>query len=177
MIQKIAEVFQTTAKSIHEFIIKNGFQEQYELGHMSTEEFHEAFCKGYQKKVLLQDLITSLNYTFSPNKEIVPLLETLKNKGHKLIILSNTCASHFDYLLEKYPFLKLFDEQILSHKVNLRKPDKKIYQLALSKASQKAFFTDDLKENVKAANNVGLDSCVFTNTADLKNILTEKGFL
>ena len=177
MIRKIAEVFDTTAKQVHNFILENGLQEKYELGHISTKEFHTAFCNHFHKKIGLKDLVTSLNHTFSPNKEIIPILEKLKSKKHKLVILSNTCASHFDYLVEKYSFLNLFDESILSHKVKLRKPDPKIYKLALSKATDKAFFTDDLKDNVQAANSAGLDSVVFTNTEELKNILLHRGFL
>ena len=55
--------------------------------------------------------------------------------------------------------LRYFDDVILSSEVGLRKPDLAIYQLALRNLSvpvDEAWFVDDLPENVRAANGVGI---------------------
>lgn len=177
MIEKLASYLDTTKEQVHQYIVDQKLQESYELGLLSTEEFHLSFCSHFEKNLSLKDFEHCLNHTFSPNEKIIPLLNALKEKKHKLIVLSNTCASHFDYLLNQYDFLKIFDEYILSHKVSLRKPDPKIYQLALSKSGEKTFFIDDLQENVDAAQKAGLDARLFTDVSSLQKDLSEKGLI
>ena len=51
-----------------------------------------------------------------------------------------------------------------------RKPEKEIYQMVISKSGIKAsnfIFFDDMKENIDAAKNVGMNGYLVSNISDL----------
>ena len=104
--------------------------------------------------------------------------EGLKSQGHRLILLSNTCEVHFNYAYSHFPILRKFDDRILSYEVQMRKPDKAIYQKALFLAqSTPSFYVDDIPEYVASARRVGLNAMSYQNTNELKNELQKRRFL
>lgn len=177
MMERLALIFETSFESILKFILEEKIQDNYELGYLSTQELYFLFCTHFEKKPPLSELKTALNYAFLPNNEILPIIERLRENGHQLILLSNTCDAHFNYLIENYPFLRTFDDKILSHKVFLKKPDPRIYELALSKAKYPSLFIDDLEENVLAANNSGLKASLYKGIDHIQNELKLKDYL
>jgi len=177
MMARLALIFETSLESIQKFILEEKIQDNYELGHLSTQDLYNLFCSHFEKKPPLSQLKSALNYAFLPNNEILPILDCLRENGHQLILLSNTCDAHFNYLIKNYPFLRTFDGKILSHKVFLKKPDPRIYELALSKAKYPSLFIDDLEENVLGANNSGLKACVYTDVDQLQKELKLNDYL
>lgn len=105
---------------------------------------------------------TTVPYDYS-----LPLIQSLKEAGYKLYYLSNWNKTGFE-LCEKngsFPFKKYFDGGIVSYEVGLLKPDRKIYELLIEKYHinpKTAIFYDDKKENIAAANKVGLNTTLFT---------------
>ena len=102
----------------------------------------------------------------------------LKQQGYRLLLLSNTTISHFEFIQQHWNMLSLFDDYILSYEVNAMKPEAAIYQAALSKiecAPEEAFFTDDIPENIEQARKHGLKAEVFTNVEKLKIDFTKYG--
>lgn len=100
------------------------------------------------------------------------------------VLHKNTLFAPGDFILAHALFLTQmglydeFDELIFSYKVNLRKPDPRIYQLALDKLgvkAQDAFYVDDLMENVEAAKGLGMHGILFTSANELKEALKKLG--
>ncbi|MGC4056538.1 MAG: HAD family phosphatase [Chitinophagaceae bacterium] len=95
-------------------------------------------------------------------------LQILQQLGlyHDLVLLSNTNEIHesaFNTTLQRehgMPNLGIFFDRVYySHRVGLRKPDTAIYQLVLDECGfdpAKTLFIDDLKENVAAAESLGI---------------------
>ncbi|GAA4449820.1 HAD family phosphatase [Rurimicrobium arvi] len=85
---------------------------------------------------------------------------------HDLVLLSNTNEIHeaaFNATLQRehgMPNLGVFFDRVYySHRVGLRKPDTAIYQLVLDECGfdpAKTLFIDDLKENIAAAESLGI---------------------
>ena len=80
---------------------------------------------------------------------------------------------------EVFKIYHLFDVIISSYNVRMKKPDPRIYQHTLEKLGirpEEAVFIDDLEENVKGAEVVGIKGIVFKNSeqcrSDLDNILS-----
>ena len=63
----------------------------------------------------------------------IDMLFELKSRKYLCYVLSNWSAETFIGMEEAYPFLKKFDDMLISGNVKLIKPDKKIYQLAINK--------------------------------------------
>lgn len=109
----------------------------------------------------------------------------LKNQGYKLFVLSNTAASYYDLAKNGYlPIDEILDGKVLSYEVELVKPDVAIYQYLLDKYgldAQNCVFLDDIKGNIEAAQNLGMQGIQVLSEnqalADLKVLLSKHGRL
>ena len=93
-------------------------------------------------------------------EENLKIALNLKKKGKKIYILSNFPGDQFDNFMKQNKFLNEFDDMIISGKVGLKKPDKRIYELAIKKFDcnpGKTLFIDDRPENTEAAQNLGIN--------------------
>ena len=97
----------------------------------------------------------------APNRPNMPLIEYIEGlKGdYKIGVLSNAGDATLERLLQWYPYDQFVDVFIISAEVKLAKPDAEIYELALNFLNAKAeesLFVDDLIENIKAAEELGI---------------------
>jgi len=98
--------------------------------------------------------------------------------NHRLLLLSNTDAIHYGWIVEKYPIMRHFDHCVLSFELGLRKPEPGIYQEAIRRsqcAPAEIFFTDDIAENIAAASLAGIDAVQFQSLEQLEGELTSRG--
>jgi len=97
----------------------------------------------------------------APNRPNMPLIKYIEGlKGdYKIGVLSNAGDATLERLLQWYPYDQFVDVFIISAEVKLAKPDAEIYELALNFLNAKAeesLFVDDLIENIKAAEELGI---------------------
>lgn len=140
------------AKKITELLHLNG---------MSFPQFREVWSSIFLPETILPD-------------------EMLGNlhRGYQLLLLSNTDAIHYGWVVEKYPILRHFDGAVLSFEVGSRKPEPAIYQAAIERAGcppEEIFFTDDLEANVEGARRMGIDAVTFQNREQLEQELHTRG--
>jgi putative hydrolase of the HAD superfamily len=98
--------------------------------------------------------------------------------NHRLLLLSNTDAIHYGWIVEKYPIMRHFDHCVLSFELGLRKPEPGIYQEAIRQsqcAPAEIFFTDDIAENIAAARLAGIDAVQFQSLEQLEGELMSRG--
>ena len=80
----------------------------------------------------------------------------------------------FDYLSEVYPLIREFDDYVLSHQVGHLKPDPEIYRRAIQQSGaspEESLFVDDLVENVKGAEQMGIRGLLFEGKGQLRQDL------
>jgi len=126
-------------------------------------DFKEAIEAFYGR---FQEMITG---TYDENIEIAL---GLKDKKIPIYILSNFPGDQFDIYKSKNPFIEKFDDMIISGKVSLKKPDKKIYELAKEKFNcdpEKTLFIDDRPENTLSASELGFKTITLHKPEELKN--------
>lgn len=94
----------------------------------------------------------------------VDVLKRLRD-SYKIYLFSNTNAIHIGRLLPDFKrehgfdFPALFDKTFYSHKIQARKPDIEAYQKVIRLSGVepgKTLFVDDLEQNIRAAQEVGL---------------------
>ncbi|MBR6316515.1 MAG: HAD family phosphatase [Lachnospiraceae bacterium] len=92
-------------------------------------------------------------------------IKELKERGYRVLFLSN----YSDYLIEKnreaLSFLELMDGGIFSCHVKLLKPDLKIYETLFEKydlTPSDCLFLDDMPVNILGAKECGMNGIVFT---------------
>ena len=119
-----------------------------------------------------------LNFWFSAEKEIPELVELakqIKRKGVKVFILSNNFAERADYYKKNSSFLREIPDKIYySWQTGFVKPDPQAFKNLLAENDFKpgeCIYFDDLEENIKAANNLGMKAFLCDNAIDLEKIL------
>jgi putative hydrolase of the HAD superfamily len=117
---------------------------------VSEKKFEKIVVKIYRKK-------------FKTNKKLYRFAFKLKKRGYKIGILSDQWQLSKKALMpEKY--IKKFDEVIVSCDVGLRKPDPKIFKLALKKlrlSASETIFIDNQKWNIDIAKKLGMRTILF----------------
>lgn len=111
---------------------------------------------------------------------IAELMKELKDKGYRLLGLSNWSTKVFD-IMRKFPRpFALLDGSLISHQVHLLKPDKAIYVAFCQKFGVKAdecLFIDDKAENIEGGQRAGWHGVVFTTTDQLRQNLQKANIL
>lgn len=101
-------------------------------------------------------------------------LSSLRERGHRVFLLSNTNAVHWEaiarniYALEGRAAESYFDAVYLSYKMHLCKPDEEIFRRLLADAGLSAsetLFIDDSPANCAAAERVGVEALLVERNA------------
>lgn len=105
------------------------------------------------------------NY-FQPNKPMLDAVEIVRKKGVQVGILSNIYKPQADYN-KKHHVYDGFSPVLLSCEVGMKKPEPKIFALALSQLRLPAnhvLFIDDKESNVEVAKKAGLIATTYNET-------------
>jgi putative hydrolase of the HAD superfamily len=108
-----------------------------------------------------------------PDEGTAALVRKLRAGGCRVVCGTNTINAHYRRHLERGDYAP-FDEVYASHLMGIIKPDPAFWRFILEKENtppDAAFFTDDLEENVRAAEKVGIPAHVFVNAEDLERFL------
>ena len=98
--------------------------------------------------------------------ELVGFLRSLRPR-YKSAILSNAWPGSREIFTQTFGLGDVVDEMIISAEERVAKPDARIYQITLSRLGvqpEDAIFVDDLAENVRGAQAVGMPSIRFEST-------------
>ncbi|MBX5481857.1 MAG: HAD-IA family hydrolase [Myxococcaceae bacterium] len=118
---------------------------------------------------------------FTLNEAVFPRIDQLaESKRVKLVLVSNTNALHWEWLLPRVPVLRHFTACVVSHEVHAAKPRPEIFHEALFQARTpptRAAFFDDIPEYVAAASALGIHGRVFTTAEHFDVQLRELGFI
>lgn len=101
-------------------------------------------------------------------------IKDLRKRGYKLFLLTNITEDSYNYINELINIDETFDGGIYSYQEHLIKPDYDIYNLLINRFNlnkDETIFFDDKEKNVKAANEVGIKSYVFTSINDIESNL------
>lgn len=98
--------------------------------------------------------------------EVVSLAREIKSSGTDTALVTNNIAEFREHWRKSIPIDELFHHVIDSSEVGLRKPDPRIFELALEKVGAsdpgRAVFLDDYEGNVEAARRVGIHGILVT---------------
>ena len=180
MCEQLAAVTDLPHETIQDLFFKKNTYDLYEKGLIDSQYVFLKLTQVANKSLEFDHVMWAIASIFEPIPRTIQLLDELKGRGTRLILLSNTCEAHFNFAKENYPFLNKFDAYLLSYKVALRKPDPKIFRMALEMTSsnpQDCLYVDDVQTHTKAAEQEGLPSHLYAGPDALKEILQQKHFL
>jgi putative hydrolase of the HAD superfamily len=120
------------------------------------------------------------NYMFSLSKPKPEVLEFARGVAGKYLMASinNESREMNDYRIKQFGLSQIFDLFVSSCYVGMRKPDEKIYRVALDliqKAPDECCFIDDRPLNIEGAAKVGMRTVLMREPAQLKKDLQGLG--
>ncbi len=181
-VQAVARATGAPASLVRHVIFGSGLELRYERGELSTDEFHEEFCRRTDSSLSMDELVWACSDIFEPIDAMHELVRQLKLGGHRLGVLSNTCDAHWRFVYpERYAELwSHFERFALSFELRSLKPEPDIYRQAATLAEvvpERIFFVDDRDENVDAARRAGFDAVLFTTAGQLSGELRARGLM
>lgn len=104
--------------------------------------------------------------------------ELAASERYVLATVNNECRVLNEYRLAKFGLIDRFDAFFSSCYLGLRKPDRKIYQMALDvleRDPEETIFIDDRPENAEAAAGLGIHAIRYTGSELLREELAKLG--
>ena len=158
-------------------IFQSGLWERLDLGTLTREELVDKVLSLlgdiYKKKV--EEVIWNWPAYIDIYTEVFPLLARLKENGHRIFVLSNTSPVFYELLKNQLaPLAKILDGFVLSCDIKVIKPDRKMFEEILSKYEldpANCVFLDDLADNTKMAESLGIKAYQVKQRSDLVDIL------
>lgn len=178
MFQQIGELFDVSIARVLEVIQCHQIESKFDRGRLTEAELHTLFESEFQRPCQLEQLQTAVGAIFTPIQEMHALVDQLRSAGYRLVLLSNTCVTHIDWIRANSNILEKFDDHVLSYEVGARKPEAEIFSAALSRIDcrpEECLYTDDIEEYVIAARRWGLLAELFTAPDDFRAVLKRYG--
>jgi len=178
MCEQLGRLCNRSTEEIRILLLESGVQWDYERGRLSPTQFHEWFQDATDRTFSFDELHRAGSDIFWLNEPIVPVLDQLKAQGMRLVLLSNTCLTHFEWIRDHYDVLQRFDACVTSCGAGAIKPEPAIYEAALSQIDcepGECFYTDDIPKYVAAGRQHGLLAEVFTDVPTLLGHLSQQG--
>ncbi len=152
---------------------------KYREGKIGREEFWKLVLEALPLKESVDDLEKEWigNYELIPGTKVI--IEKLRDK-YKVMYLSYNVKERVDKLDQKFDFVSWFEGGIFSHEVGMRKPNPKIYEIALQMGNVKAdesVFVDDKLKMLEPAKAMGMTGLVFESPEKLGKDLVNIGVL
>ena len=178
MFAAMGRVCGATGQQIREWLWDSGLEDRFERGEIDAAGVRDELQRQVETEIDVADLMRAASDIFTLNEPLMPVLERLRQAGYRLIVLSNTCPPHVEWIGNQFSLLDRFDDRVFSYEVGAMKPSPEIYRVAVEVAGCEAaecFFVDDLVENVEAARALGLDGAVYVGVEELKASLAASG--
>ena len=149
----------------------------FEEGKLSLDQYLDRTI-FYQPRNFSKEAFKSYMFSLSkPKSEALELARGLAGK-YLMATLNNESREINDYRIKQFGLSQIFDLFVSSCYVGLRKPDEKIYRLAIDliqKLPDECCFIDDRPENIEGAAKAGMRTVLMRDPAQLKKDLQALG--
>lgn len=165
-----------TVEDLEALIFASDLSLRAQRGELPEPAFWQAI--GERLRIYDAEEIQRLRQRFFAGDRLnEPLVEALRRWRSRVALgLISNAWSGLREVLKRLNLLELFEAVVISAEVGLLKPDPRIYQLALERLGlppESAAFVDDLPENVRAAQELGLYGIHFRDTFEVLGRLEE----
>ncbi len=151
------------------------FAVDFQEGKISEDTFWARLCGelGVPKPKASSLWGQAFKAAYRPKADMFSLARSLCENGCKIALLSNTEIPAMQcFYQQKYD---IFDVVVFSCVEGIKKPERKIYELALEKLGAKpsqSVFIDDRRDCINGAKEVGLNTILFKSFDQVKNELS-----
>ena len=177
LVHQVAQVLGRPFEEVHKVVYDRELLLPLELGCIDPRQYYEGVTAQLKLPWSYEQFANFWNDTLSERPDVVSILQRLR-EHHTLVALTNTNVLHLEYTKKQFPSLAVFHDWVASCEVGMRKPDPKIYQLAVRRAGvkvQEVVYVDDRPEMIEGGKAVGLTAIRFESAAQLERDLRALG--
>ncbi|MBN2272652.1 MAG: HAD family phosphatase [Sedimentisphaerales bacterium] len=151
------------------------FMPEFQIGAISEDAFWERVCGELNVPTPKSRSLWGDGFAaaYAARPEMFALAAGLQRQGCKTAVLSNTEAPAAEYF-DRMGY-DMFDVQVFSCVEGIRKPELRIYDVAVEKLGSppgRTAYIDDDTKYVEAARQAGLNAIVFETVEQVKNALS-----
>ncbi len=156
---------------------------ELETGRMTEATFLDTLSRELTERLGRKVDMTGFGRTYlellDPNETLIAYMRELRGRGYRMAICTNNVREWEAGWRAKLPVEEIFHEVVDSAWVGVRKPDRRIYDIALDRLgvdADAALLLDDVEINCAAARELGMTAVHFRTTdqaiADIETALT-----
>jgi len=179
MYRQLGELVGRDGADVERWLHESGLFDGYETGLVTTDELRIELGHLAGRPIDATALDRAASDIFWLNEPMEPVIDRLATSGLPLVLVSNTCETHFRWGSNRFRLLRHFTRRVLSYEVGACKPAPAIFEAASRAADvppAACFFTDDTPGHVEAARLLGFDAVVFQNAPQIVAELNARGF-
>lgn len=152
------------------------YNSDFQKGLLPENKLWEKVCAelGVKKPIVPSLWYDAFKYAYKPRNDMFSLASILHEAGYKTGYLSNTEIPAMEFFHEQS--YDMFDALVFSCAEGTRKPEPRIYKIALKRLGlrpEDTVFIDDKKENVEGAERIGMVGILFETLQHLNKRLFE----
>jgi putative hydrolase of the HAD superfamily len=165
-----------SAKEIGEALKQSGIIDLFDAGTLHPNAFNEqlAILIGWSGSVA--DLRSVWEQMNTPDPKMIMLMHQLRSDGFRVYILSNINPFHAEQAIRSFEFVTETDGTVFSYQCGFIKPQTEIYRYLIDTFGidpKESLFIDDVVENVRAAELLGITSIVHASYESTRDSLCE----
>lgn len=166
---------EAVVQTVYKTIFESKEWPELDRGTITEEEATENFCRYCSEyEAEIREVMREWHSMLTPIEATVDIFKELKQKGYKIYVLSNYHMKAFESTYNNNEFFKLADGMVVSHKINMLKPEPEIYDFLLKEYSliaEETLFIDDTLANIEGANKAGIKTIFFKTAEALRKDL------
>jgi len=178
MYAQVAALCGADAAAVRHAFAHNDLAVRFERGACSEPEFQSELEQRLKCSFDRNALERSVADIFDPDLTMLRFVDQLRQRGHRLVLLSNTNSVHVRWIASHYSVFDKFDECVFSYLAGALKPEPAIFSEAIRRANcapAECFYTDDIEAYVVAGRTAGLDAEVFTSSDSFREHVLRRG--
>jgi len=149
----------------------------FEEGRLSLDQYLERTV-FYQPRTFSREEFKQFMFSLShPKPQALDLARSLSGK-HFMATINNESRELNQYRIQKFELAEIFSVFISSCYVGMRKPDERIYRMALEltqHSPEECVFIDDRQDNLTGAEKVGIRTVMMKDAQQLRRDLRALG--
>ena len=151
--RRIAARGKMTLLEIAAYINQSPLFAEYELGHVTTQQFYDEIRKVTGFRDDLTEFSSCFADIFTEIEPMVQIQAELQQRGMPAYVFSNTNELAVEHIRRNFPFYSKFDSCILSYEHGAMKPDARLYEVVERQSGRRdaeILYLDDRPENIAA---------------------------
>ncbi|OON37009.1 glucose-1-phosphatase [Izhakiella australiensis] len=152
---------------------------QHERGEISDEQFAAELGQQLGLALSFEQFTAGWQAIFvGVRPEVISLMNQLRQRGERVVVLSNTNQLHCGFWPTEYPEVQQAADKIyLSQEMGMRKPEARIYQQVLDEEGftpDQTIFFDDNADNIEGARKLGINVVHVTDASVIPDYLASR---